>query len=391
MFNFEVKNNIWKFYLIKFLYGLCFALPIMSLFWADNGLSLTEIMLLQSLFSIATFVFEIPSGYFADKFGRKKTIVFAAIFYFLGSLIYCFGFDFFTFLIAELLLGLGVSFLSGADDALLYDSLKENKQEKNYKKIYGNANFVYFLSIAFSSIIGGFVGALNFRFDLMLTAFAGFLFIPIAILLKEPKVFSEEKDVMQSIPQILKSCFIKNKRLKWLLIFSGVLFGINQSVLWLYQPYFILSGLNVVFFGFVFASFQIVAAIASKFAHKIEAKIGQKFALMSLFVLLALSYLLMGSFVFWFSFSFAFLQQFIRGFGKVIVTDYINKEVSSSQRATVLSINSFLYRLIYALIIPFFGWFADVYSLLNALTIMGLTALVGGIIIIVILWKQKII
>ena len=61
-------------------------------------------------------------------------------------------------------------------------------------------------------------------------------------------------------------------------------------------------------FGIVFASFQIVAALTSKYAHILEERIGQRYSLIMLVVLLVMSYVLMSNFIFLFSFSFAFLQ-----------------------------------------------------------------------------------
>ena len=85
-----------------------------------------------------------------------------------------------------------------------------------------------------------------------------------------------------------------------------------------------------------------------------------------------------------------FLQQFVRGFKKVIITDYINKLADSNIRATILSVESLVSKLIYAMIIPIFGWFADVYSLTQALSIIGITALIVGVIVIILLKKNKV-
>jgi len=52
--------------------ALSFFVPIIVLFWQENDLNLTQIMILQSLFSLTVVLLEIPSGYFADVFGRKN-------------------------------------------------------------------------------------------------------------------------------------------------------------------------------------------------------------------------------------------------------------------------------------------------------------------------------
>ena len=74
--------------------AMFFEIPIIVLFWQQNGLSLTDIMILQSLFSIFLIIFEIPTGYFADVFGRKKALLIAGIGLFFGMAVYSIGNNF---------------------------------------------------------------------------------------------------------------------------------------------------------------------------------------------------------------------------------------------------------------------------------------------------------
>ncbi len=75
----KLEKNIQKMYLLKFISGMYFFVPIIVLFWQENGLNLTQIMILQSLFSFMVVTLEIPSGYFADVFGRKMSILISII------------------------------------------------------------------------------------------------------------------------------------------------------------------------------------------------------------------------------------------------------------------------------------------------------------------------
>ena len=80
----QVKDNIWKLYIIKGLMWFMVAMPIIVLFFQENGLSLQEVMILQGSYSLMVALMEIPSGYIADLFGRKKTMVLGTFFCFLG-------------------------------------------------------------------------------------------------------------------------------------------------------------------------------------------------------------------------------------------------------------------------------------------------------------------
>jgi len=375
------------------LRNLAFFLPIIVLFWQDNGLSMTEIMILQSIGAISFVLLEVPTGYFADIFGRKKSLVFSGFFLFGAALAYALGRCFYQFLIAEVLWVFGFSLISGSDSALIFDTLKDLKRGSEYKKIWGHSVFLALIAIAVANILGGFIGKVNFRltFYLMLPFLA--LLIPISLSLHEPTrhklIF--KRGYLWELLRVMKYSLLQNKKLRWLLLYSGIAYAFNQSALWFYQPYFSLSGLKIVQFGFIFASFQIVAAVSSKYAYKIEKKLGEKYSLIMLIVLIGVSFLLMGNFVFLFSFTFAFLQQFVRGFSKVVITDYINKLTESEIRATILSAKNMIGQLIYSIIIPFAGWITDAYSLLQALTVLGITTLLIGGLMLFVLHKSKVV
>jgi len=389
----KLENNIWKIYLFHIFKNLAFFVPVIVLFWQDNGLSMTEIMLLQSIFAITMVILEIPTGYFADIFGRKNSLAYSGAFLFVSTLIYGIGNNFIYFLAAELFWGLGISFLSGSDSALMYDTLKDLKKENEYKKIWGNSIFLSMIAIGIANIIGAYIGKINLRLPFFFMLPFLLALIPLALTIKEPKRHKLiiKKGYFIKLIKIVKELFLKEKKLKWLMIYAGVSYAFYQSALWFYQPYFSLSGLKIIHFGYIFASFQIVAALSSKYAHKIEEKIGEKYSLIMLIFLTGAGYLFMSNFIYLFSFMFAFFHQFVRGFSKIIISDYINKLTKSEIRATILSVKNMIAQLIYAIIIPFAGWIADVYSLTQALSVLGITTIITGSIILVVLHKNKVI
>jgi len=389
----KLKSNIWKFYLFDVFGGMFFAVPIIALFWLDNGLNLTQIMILQSLFSIVIILLEIPTGYFADIYGRKKALIISGMGIFGGIVIYSISYNFLEFLIGECLFAIGLSFYSGASSAFIYDTLKDLKQKKNYKRIWGNVKFYGMLALAISSIIGGFIGEINLRYTFYFSLPFMVLLIPISLSFVEPKRHKiiVKKGHFSKLKDTLRFSLIKNIKLRWIMVYAAIIFGFNNAGLWLYQPYFKLTGIDIAYFGVIFASFHVFAAVSSKYADKIEKRLGQKFSLIMLAGIVVVGYFLMSKIVFIFSFAFIYLFQFVRGFSEPVLSDYVNKLTKSNIRATVLSINNLVERIVYALIIPFIGWIADVYSITQALMITGISALVLGGIVLVILYKDRVI
>jgi len=389
----KLESNIWKMYLFQILNGMFFSIPIIVLFWQENGLSLTEIMILQSLFALLIVILEVPTGYFADNYGRKKSLLVAGIGMTIAIVLYSIGHGFVDFLFAEVFFAIAASFASGTTAALLYDTLQDLGREKEYKKIWGKALYFGTIALAVTAIAGSFIARSELRYAVYASIPFFALLIPLTLSFYEPRVHRAiaVKNYFKHISQILKENMAHNKELRWIIVYSGVIYAFNQSALWLYQPFFSVSGLDVAYFGLVFAGFQIVSAFSSKYAHVIEKKLGKKYSLIMLIFLVAGSFFLMNHFVFLFSFSFIFLQQFVRGFRATIISDYINKLTSSDVRATVLSVEGLIARLLYAFIIPFVGLIADAYTVTQTFFVLGVTTTVAGVVMMIIFKKYRII
>ena len=133
--------NIRKLYAFAFLQRTLFPMAIITLFWKDQiGLSLTQILLLQSIFSAATVVLEYPSGYISDRLGYRTALTIATVLGTAGWGFYTLADTFADVLVAEILLGISLSFISGSDSALLFETLREEEAEGLYARYEGRMN-----------------------------------------------------------------------------------------------------------------------------------------------------------------------------------------------------------------------------------------------------------
>lgn len=251
----NVYSNIWKLYVIKGLKWFMLIMPIVVLFFQENGLSLQEVMILQGIYSFMVAVMEIPSGYLADVFGRKHTMILGAIFCFLGFLIISLSFNFWYFFIGEIILGIGSSFISGADSALMYDSLSESKKEDEYTKVEGVAYGIGNFSEAVAGICGGLLAEISLRLPWQVQVVVAALIIPITFLLVEPNVHKESRlpKNFNAIWQVVKFSLVENKVLKWLIILSSAVGFATLSLAWFAQPYFKSIDMPLKYFGFAWA------------------------------------------------------------------------------------------------------------------------------------------
>lgn len=386
-----LRGNIPKVYALKFLTGFLLLTPIIVVFWQENGLNMTQVMLLQSLFAVAVVLLEVPTGYIADTFGRRKTLLSAGVFMTLGMAVYSLGHTFPEFLLGETIWAIGVSLVSGADSALLYDTLIELGMEGEYQRLWGNATSLQMVAAAIAAVLGGFLGDIFLRLTLYAQVPVIIFAIPVAYSLREPEHHqSVEEEEAAGLREILESGF-RDRSLRWLMLYAAVIGAGLTTSLWLYQPYFQLTGLDVASFGLIFAGFNIVSAASSKYAYPIEDRLGKRNSLLLLSGLLVFSLAAMSSYVYAFSFAFIFLQQFARGFSRPVISDYINEMVSSDRRSTLLSAKSLLTRISSAALMPGIGYVTDVFSLTQALSLLAVIVMVMASLLAVLMWKEGVI
>lgn len=127
-----ISRNIPLLYLIKISKWFMLYIPAVKLFYVENGLNDTDLFVLHAFYSFVIFLAEVPSGYLADVIGRKKTMVGGLFLGAAGFAAYALTSSYTGFLLAEIALGLGQSFISGADSALLYDSLLQENKAPRY-------------------------------------------------------------------------------------------------------------------------------------------------------------------------------------------------------------------------------------------------------------------
>lgn len=386
----HISSNIWKLYIIKGVRYFLIIMPIIVLFFQENGLSMKDVLLLQAAFSVSIFIFEIPSGYFSDIVGRKVSLLIGTIFGFGGFLVYSFATGFWQFLLAEMLIGVGSSFISGTDSALLYDTLVEMKQEQHYTKIEGRFLSIGNFSEGFASILGGLLAEISLRLPFYIETALLLIAIPIAATIIEPKrhKLDNEHNGWTNILKIVKYSLQDNVSVKWLIFYSGVTSASTFTMVWFIQPYLKLVELPLALFGIVWAALQFSVGFFSLSAYKIENIFGRRNSLISLIILSVAGYFLLSLFQSLWAIGFFLIFYFVRGFSTPVLKHYLNELITSDIRATVLSVKSLMMRSIFIVIGPVVGWMSDVYSLQFAFMSAGIIFLISGIISLLFLHKH---
>ncbi|MBP8850731.1 MAG: MFS transporter [Breznakibacter sp.] len=347
-------------------------MPILMLFYKDVGFTTTQSFQLKAFYSISIVIFDLPSGYLADIIGRKRSILIGAVLGTLGFFIYSTTTGFYAFLLAEIALGIGQSFINGADGALLYDSLRESKRESDYLKYEGRMFSVGNFSEAAGSFCGGILAFYSLRLPFFFQTGVAFMAIPAALLLYEPLRQESTRKSFIEVLVTMKDALVNNIPLRWNMLFSALIGSATLTMAWIYQLRLKSVGFDEVAIGATAMVLNVMAGIVTAFAYRVEAQLKPKVTLLATTVVITLSFILA-------SFTTGYLLLIVfalfysaRGVINPVLKEYVNRVIGSDVRASILSLRSVSIRLLFAVIGPFFGWYTDFYSLEEAMAILGI-------------------
>ena len=379
-----VKSNLWKLQVLKGLEFAWFPIPTLILFYQSYGLDLEQAVLLKSILSLSVFIFEIPSGYIADVLGRKKSLIAGGLVWIFSLILYCLGKGFIIFAIAEVFSGLAASLISGADTAIAFDSLVQIGREGDYRRLQGRLVAIAGITEAICGIVGAAVASVNLVYPFYLQTVFIIAYCILVLTLVEPKPHISVAQIapqgnIKELLQIVRLALFENKNLRWLILLSANFGTATFLIVWLAQADMNQRGLPIEAFGFAWAFFHIVLSLASIKASSLEDFLGIKQVFLGLILVMGGSYIFLGLIEQTWGIIFIAVIYLVRGLRTPLLLNHINQHVSSSIRATVLSVNSFVFRLGFALVGPMVGWLTDVYSLDIALIISGVGFMVVGL------------
>ncbi|NQV17936.1 MAG: MFS transporter [Armatimonadetes bacterium] len=385
----KYAKNIRVYPTYRFFVNMLIIGPILVPYMLFKGMSYSQIMLLQSISAISVFIFEIPTGTIADKISRKLSLSLGGIFLGMGLLLYIIFKSFYIFAIAEIIFGIGLTFNSGADAAILYESLKKLDRKKEYQKMEGHAAFLIFIGQAVGSIFSGFLYKYNPSLPFWISLVNIFIAVIVATSFKDTE---RKKSEHTYLVHVFKSIHIsfKTPRILWTVLFAALMGFSFRVSFWLYQPYFQTVNIDVQWFGVIFFFFNMIAAFSSKVLVKKYYDTRPRKILISLAFLLAFTYLLPALLIFPWAIAIIGLQQIIRGLYNPTLRFYINHQIKDEYRATVLSLVSLTASLSFAIFSPFVGISLDKSGTIPTYIWMG-TITVGGTLMLILLRKlQKI-
>ena len=369
----SLSANIHYLYLIKLSKWLMLIMPVVVLFYHDNGLHTYQVYLLQAGYSLSVALFEIPSGYLADIIGRRTSLIWGSVLGTLGFAVLSLSHDFGGFLLAEIILGIGGSLISGADSALLYDSLAASSRHHYYLRYEGRITALGNLGETCAAILGGLLAAwLGYRSVYFAQTAIAAIGIPAALLLIEParnKLITRPS--LTEILRISQRALLVDKDLSSV-IFSGAVAGTaTLCMAWTAQVYFVDNGFTEKEITPIWVILNLSVAVVSALSAGVIERLTIRRAVI-IAALLPLGFVLIGLLPLLPSLILLFIFYLIRGYTTPLFRELLNRNCDSAIRATVLSIRSLLIRLLFSVGGPLIGVIAGRSTLDHGLVIFGI-------------------
>ena len=376
----SIDSNIWKLFVLRGLSFAWFPIPTIILFYQSHGLNLEQAVLLKTILSLSFLLFEVPSGYVADKFGRKFCLISGSGVWIVAWLLYCAGNAFSIFAIAEILAGIAGSLISGADTAIAYETLLQTGKASYYRTLEGRLVAIAGITEAVCGIIGATVAEIDLVIPFYLQTVCIVLYFCLAVTLVEPQrdSLAKERSRVENLKSIIIEVFISRPNLRWLIALSSTFSAATFLIVWLSQDYLKQIDVAIAAMGWAWAVFHLLMSVASVNARRLETAWGMKKTMLLLVFSLGIAYTLLGSINNIGGIVLIGAIYIVRGLCSPLILNAINQQVSSSIRATVLSLKSFAFRLSFALIAPIVGAIASGYSLSVALMVSGCYFLLAG-------------
>ncbi len=263
----KADRNYLFLCIIAFLQGFVFYGPVATIYRQSRGISIYEIFLIESIFMVLMVVFEIPWGWFADRFGYRKTLTAALFANFIARVIFYKAHSFEFFLLERVLVAISVSGVSGCDTALLYNSVAKEHSERAFGRYYSLSTLGFLLATTAST----FIIPISLDLTAALTIIPYGLSVAAALFLKEVKKADMEKpDIFGSMKRVFA-----NRPIFPFIIAVALLSEVAHAVtVFLNQLQYQRSGIAVRYFGVIMAMIQLISMLSAK-SYIITKSIGQ--------------------------------------------------------------------------------------------------------------------
>jgi MFS family permease len=338
-----------------------FPIAVITLFLRDHvGMGMFDVFVLQAAFGATVALLEFPSGYVADRIGYRRTLIAAAALQLIGWAAYSAAFDFWSALAAEQLLAMSIALISGADTALLYESLLGLRDEGSFGRWFSRYRSFGSAAEGTAALAGSLLYVHWPRVPFALQAGLWLAGMGLALALCEPT--RERGPVLETLARVRtlwRYMAFEAPRLRAVVALFVALSLPSYVMVWVLPAYVQANGVSAAWLGPIWAAASYVVALSSLAAPRIGQRLGSHAALGACVALIALGYFGLGLTHASYGFAFYFALCLCRGVQFPLLHHEEQRMIPSSDRAALLSINSLAFRASFVLVGPLIGYALD--------------------------------
>ena len=386
----KLERNIIYDYFYTFINNLNMSSSIWVLYLAYHGMSLMKIGILEGIYHITGIIFEIPSGAIADLLGRKKSLLLGRILMVISCFFMLFSASFIGFAVGFILQSLSGNFNSGAEEALVFDSLKMLGKENSYTAINGRINMLIEVSQSIATVVGGILAEISYTYCYGACIIITQIGILPALFMTEPPVAANADDDADNIVKekkrftnVVRGHFTTsakvlkaNPKILFIIIYYSVIFSSFALLFFYSQQYFSDFGLNKIEISLIMLFAGIVACAGAFLSDRIYRFLGNRISIIGA-IAIAICIGLFGLNNLYVAFVALLIADFFNSVLYPIQSTSLNKLIPSEQRATLLSVNSMFFSVFMILLFPLAGALADVIGLGSSFVMISAVVLIG--------------
>jgi len=381
-------KNIWKFSFYGFFKNLKFFEPFLYVYFLSIGLTYFQIGTLISIREIIKNVLEVPSGIFADYYGRKSSMKICFILYIISFLIFYLGNNFIVLIPAMLFFGAGEAFRSGTHKAIIFTYLDYKNISDKKVEVYGRTKSYSLLGSSLSAILGAVVVFIEsgYRYIFLFSIIP--YIIDFFLISSYPDYLEGDSNKSLNFSEVkegIKNSFKNIKNIIHLrigLINSGIYDGYFKVLKDYLQP-LLKTQLSVLTISYMFSTeekmlsvllgvsyffINIITSFTTRNSYRLKKYYTGSFKVLNyIFISTAILIGFIGL-LYWRNLPlliilFYLIYYIIRNLRRPFMLDYLSDVINKDERATMLSIESQLRTVIIIVLAPILGAIADYWGL----------------------------
>ncbi len=348
----------------------------------EQGFTLTQITFAEGLYLVGVVLLEVPTGAVADRWGRSKSLALGAFTLAGAVLVFAFATNFTILLVSFFMWSLATTLMSGADLALLFETLKASGEEEKYERIAGRGIAFTWGGVGIATLLGGPVAEIISTEATIYIGAATCVVTGLVALLMWDAPHTAPGDAVNTryfatIGRSFKETW-QNTTIRPVVLLTGTVIAGMESTHYLVQPYLIDRGIEI---GGLFSLMQVPIFLAGLSGAFFAARVKSASAGARLLILLpSIGMLacatLAGAPGLTGYLALPVLVALVSTIDPV-ATGIVNRAAPSDRRATILSISGMMRSLVMAVMAPVIGFLADGYSLSTAFAACGAVVVVA--------------